>query len=30
MDDSQIVVDGLAMGILENEKSLEAHGLEKP
>jgi len=29
MDDGQIVADGLTMDILEDEKLLEAHGLEK-
>ncbi len=30
MDDGQVVADGLTMDILENEKLLTAHGLEKP
>ncbi|MBI5293955.1 MAG: hypothetical protein HY869_00655 [Chloroflexi bacterium] len=30
MDDGQIVADGLTAEILEDEKLLEAHGLEKP
>jgi len=30
MDDGEIVADGLTMGILEDEKLLNAHGLEKP
>jgi energy-coupling factor transporter ATP-binding protein EcfA2 len=29
MDDGQIVADGLTAEILEDEKLLEAHGLEK-
>ena len=30
MDEDRIVADGLAVEILENQKLLEAHGLEKP
>jgi energy-coupling factor transporter ATP-binding protein EcfA2 len=30
MDDGQIVIDGLTMGILEDEALLNAHGMEKP
>lgn len=30
MYEGQIVADGLTMEILEDEKLLEAHGLEKP
>ncbi len=30
MDNGNIMADGLTMEILENEKLLTAHGLEKP
>ena len=30
MDEGQVVADRLTMEILEDKKSLEAHGLEKP
>ncbi|MEO5888555.1 MAG: hypothetical protein ABIQ77_12925 [Anaerolineales bacterium] len=30
MDDGQIVADGMTREILEDEKFLNAHGLEKP